>query len=251
MSRKTLITLLAAFFVLATLAAADRGAAQPNISSSLTVRGEATLEVNADQFRCQIGVLSRGKTAAAALEANNRTMQALAAALRGIGLTPAEFETGSFLVQPRWSPRPKNAAPDWQPEIVGYQVNNSYRVKTTRLQTAGDIIATAIKAGANQVNHLYFTLADHRQHHRRAIAAATANAVADARELARAAGLELGDIITITLDPETDAGGRRVPRSYYNSLAKGAPGAGLELTPGKIPVRATVEITYAIKKRAD
>ena len=125
------------------MAVADEGDEPPR----LTVHGEAALEVPADQLRMEIGVVTDGPTAQAALDRNTAEMQRVVAALAAAGLSQSEYQTGQFQIQPQRAPRPRNPGPDWQPHIAGYTVTNRLSVKTTQIDRAGKLIGVASGAG--------------------------------------------------------------------------------------------------------
>ncbi len=210
----------------------------------LTVRGEAQLEKPADQLRLRLGVVSEAAEATEALNENSRRMSDVVAAIRKAGLDKAEYETGRFQIQPVHTRRPRAAGPDWRPQIIGYQVTNALSIKTKKLELAGELIEAANEVGANSINVIGFDLADPRQYRAEAIKAATANALADARALADAAGLELVRILSITLDEQRRqplGGGFGGGRVMAAEAAIAPP-----IAAGDVTVRATVRIVYEI-----
>jgi len=217
-------------------------------TSKLTVRGEAELRKPADQLRLNIGVVTEGDEAASTLRENTDRMKAVVAAIEKIGLTDDEYKTGRFRIRPTYSRRPRQPAADWKPKITGYEVVNSIVVRTKQLDLAGKLIETANKAGANTVDVVAFELADPRTHRAEAIRDATKNAVADARTLAEAAGLDLVRIIIINLD-HTPASSPEMTFINTRSRAMADSGAAPPLTPGDVTVRAGVTIVYEIAPR--
>lgn len=81
---------------------------------NLTVRGEALLKVPADQMHLNIAAVTHAETAALALDQNTALMQKVIQALKKIGLTEDEYQTGQFQIEPVWSQRPRQAPEDWQ-----------------------------------------------------------------------------------------------------------------------------------------
>ncbi len=84
------------------------------------------------------------------------------------------------------------------PHIVGFSVTNRMLVRTLKLELAGKILSAATDAGANSIGNLGFDLADSSELRRRALAAATRNALADAHILAEAAKLSLGKVLSLS-----------------------------------------------------
>lgn len=230
---------LLAALLLFCLAPLPAFAAEP--TPQLTVHGQAQIEVPADQARLSLAVVSTAPDAETALTRNSKTLKLVIAALKQAGLKGDEYHTGRFEVRPEWSPRPANPAPGWQPTIRGYTVRNSLRIITGNLARLGAFIEAGTRAGANSVEGLTFDLADPAVHRALAIARATANARRDAEALAHAAGVRLGQIVSLQLD----AGGY-APRPR---LAAFAAGAAVPITPGTVPIRAAVTLVYQIDRR--
>ncbi len=215
--------------------------------AKLTVRGDAQLHKPADQLRLQVGVVTEATQAGEALQENSRRMVDVVEALEEVGLTKGEYETGQFHLQPQYSRRPRQAGPEWRPQIIGYQVTNTLSIKTKRLDLAGELIEAANQAGANSIGAIGFDLADPRTHRAEAIAAASANALADAHSLAEAASVQLVRIITITLDEAVHWQPTRT-MAAREGLAAMAPPAP-PIVPGKITVRAGVTVVYEITSK--
>lgn len=208
----------------------------------LYVTGTASIDKPADQVRISVGVVTEDENASEAIAANNELMHDVVRALEKAGLSEDEYETSQFRIRPRYSRRPRNAEPDWQPTIVGYDVTNVVVVTTQQIDNCGEIIAAADKAGANTVNIDAFELADSRKYRGEAIREATKNAINDAKDLAAAAGLSLVRVVSIRLD-----GG---PMVASDATMMRAARAGAEsappINPGDVTVRASVSVVYEI-----
>ena len=208
-------------------------------AAALNVRGEAVLMVAPDQVTLSIGVISEAKKADAALSENSEKMRGAIALLESLGFSDEDYQTQRFSIRPKWSNRS-----DKKREIVGYTVNNTLRLTTTRLDDIGDIIAAVTGAGVNQIQSIQFGLKNPRQYREQAISAASNNAKADATALAKANGLRLRSIRDIHLDNAT-ASISQVPKALVMEsrvMADSAP----PIDAGDIAVRASVSIVYNI-----
>jgi uncharacterized protein len=216
-------------------------AGQPQSSAEtvpqLQVRGEAELQVPADQLQLSIGVITQAETAQAALDRNSAGMQKVEQALRELGIGQQEYRTGHFGIQPQWSIQPR---PNRRPEIIGFTVTNSFTVTTTRLELAGRLIEAAVQAGANSIGDLLFGLADPKTHRAEAIRQATSHARAEAQILAAAAMINLGDILFITVD-QPAVHPQRLQAVRFEAMAGEPP-----LAPGEVTIRAEVAISFRI-----
>jgi uncharacterized protein YggE len=241
-SRLLLITALLAMCSAAAVFAAD-DATDRKLEDlpRLTVVGEATLEVPADQLELNLGVVTEDASATEALERNAAVMRDVVRALHKIGLTDKEYQSGRFRLRPRYSARPRNAEPGWQPQITGYEVINSIAVKTTQLDLAGKLVEAANAAGANTIDNLRFTLKDERTQRRDVITQATRNARSDALAMASAADLRLVRILNIRLsDADVQPGSLDIGRKLATASS------GTPLDPGALELTAKVVIVYEI-----
>lgn len=218
-----------------------------DITPHLTVRGEAELDKPADQLRLSLGVLTEGPDAEETLERNSELIQDVLDAVKKVGLAENEYSTGRFRVQPVYSRRPRNADEGWTPKITGFQVSNTLDIKTKQLDLAGRLIQEANKAGANSVHAISFELANPRTHRAEAIETATANAIADAKVVSKAAGVSLKRVISISVDdarPVTPPPSRGV---QMRAMAEGG-GVSTPIAPGEVTVKASVTIVYEIEQ---
>lgn len=211
----------------------------------LTVRGDVELKKPADQLRLRVGVVTEHREAAQALDANNTRMLEVVEALKRVGLSKDEYETGRFRVRPNYSRRPRQASPEWKPQIVGYEVVNDVLIKTHQLDMAGEIIEETNRVGANTIEVLGFTLAKPRTYRGEAIAGATKNALSDAKALAEAAGLDLVRILSIQLDQMSSPVSERMMQRGGMAMAADG-GSAPPITPGDVTIRAGVTIVYEI-----
>lgn len=218
-----------------------------DITPHLTVRGEAELDKPADELQLSLGVLTEGDDAEQTLERNSELMEDVIKAVQKAGLTEDEFETGRFRVQPVYSRRPRQPDEGWTPRITGYQVNNTLDITTGKLDLAGTLIQQANKAGANTVHSIGFGLSDARTHRAEAIETATKHAIADAKVVAQAAGVNLKRVISISVDDATSVTPPPPSRNMrMRAMAEGGGGRSTPVSPGKVTVKASVTIVYEI-----
>lgn len=209
---------------------------------SLLVSGVGIVEVPADQIEVSFSVVTDGKTPEEALTANQTKVESVLRALKAIGFEGADVRTANFSIYPQYGQPQRDGA--IAPQIVGYQVANSVNVKTKKMEAGGKIIQAAVNAGANRVESVSFGLSAPKGRDE-AINAATTKARKDAATLAAAAGVKLGAVRRIRLDAH-DAGPQPFERGALLSVSADAGAPEPTLTPGAIPVRATVTIEYDI-----
>ncbi|HZF93275.1 MAG TPA: SIMPL domain-containing protein [Allosphingosinicella sp.] len=211
-----------ALALLAASAAAMPAAAQPAPSPtavpmgpnsallSLTAEGRSTRTPDLALFTA--GVVTQGRTAAEALSENSRQMAAVVAALRRAGVAERDIQTSSLNLIPRYTNPERDAmiraretrepyvppAEPSAPRIVGYDARNHVQVRVRRVAEMGRIIDALASAGANEIHGPNFTMDEPRAALDEARAAAVAEARQRAELYARAAGMRVVRIVSIT-----------------------------------------------------
>ena len=202
-----------AILIFALAAAGTSAAAQsPAPSAVMLENGGTVLNVTAegralrqpDLVTFNAGVVTQGKTAAEALSANAERMDAITAALKRAGVEGRDLQTATLSIQPQYFyPQPTTGA-DGQttmaqpPRIIGYEARNTVTAKLRQVGNFGRIIDALAQAGANQVDGPYFTVENPEPANDEARAQAMATARERADLYARAAGLRVTRILTIS-----------------------------------------------------
>jgi hypothetical protein len=213
-------------------------AAPPVRTLSVTGTGQAFLEP--DIAYIYIGVHTEEETAADAVEANNAQTQQVIAALQEAGVDAKDIRTTNFSIWPN-----QQYSPEGQPTGTRYAVDNSVFVTVRKLDGLGDLLDSAIGAGANSINSIQFDVADKDEALKTAREEAVKDAQRQAQELADAAGMSLGDIQSIGFYDSS-------PIPYMDSFGKGGGGgatveSSVPIQPGQLTLTATVSISYEIK----
>ena len=147
--------------------------------------------------------------------------------------------------------------------IAGFQVTNVIEVLTSKLELAGELIETAVEAGANRIDSIGFALSDPGPHRDEAIRLAARRALHEGEVLAEAAGMRIVRIISIKLDhgdrrAAVRGGGGASRMSGGGSVGEGTmvvnePGEiGVDERPkvsGEVTVSAEVDILFEIAPR--
>ena len=238
------------------------GASQANYSNKSTVAtsGSAITKITPDKVSVTIGVETNGTTAQEASSTNAKLVADVLAALTGLGIPETQISTSSYSVYPVYSQdriatQPPEACimiypppPECQPKqnIIGYIASSSLTVTldVSGQIDGGKVIDTAIGAGANTVNGVYFFISSERQEQIRdgLIADAIQNARHRADVAATAVGMEVSGVRSINLNdvyfPFFNSG-------FDASLKEGAP-APTQLMPGEQEVTMTVSVIYYI-----
>ena len=100
LSRRTgLVALSLAIAAAAPLAAKAQETAKPR-ESTIIVTGEGTAEMAPDMALIDLGVVKDAKTAREALDANNKAMADILAALKEAGIEERDLQTSGFAINP-------------------------------------------------------------------------------------------------------------------------------------------------------
>ena len=212
--------------------------AQPELRL-LTASGDGEVKAKPDQATLSAGVVTDGKTAGEALAANSRAMNQVFATLKRFGIPDRAIQTSNFSVAPQY--------PDYnakQPRrIIGYQVSNTVTVTVDNLDRIGPALDALVASGANSLGDISFSVKNAKPLETQARAEAVHDAAAKAEAMARAAGVTLGPIMSIS---EGEVAAPPVPmrRMMAAPMAAAAPPP---VAAGEESVTATVTVTWAIR----
>jgi uncharacterized protein len=228
---------LAQAFVLVAAAAAPASAqqaAQPTRVIAVWGQGEASAAP--DMAELSAGVVSEGRTAGAALAANSEAMEKVIAAAKGMGVAARGLQTAGIGVNPVYA-RPDR--PGEPPRITGYRASNTLRIRLDDLDKLGALLDAVVAAGANMANGLSLGVADAAKIEDEAREAAMKDARRKAELLAKASGVALRHVVSIS----EEGAGRPVPlRGRAMATQSAAP-----VEPGETTVNATLRVVYAIE----
>ena len=230
--RRLWFILLAALVLLA--AASLIGVARPEAARGdstqtdlVTTMGHGVVTAVPDEATVSAGVRTDGATAAAALEANSKTMNAVVAALKQAGGDDLQTQQVSLFPQT-----------NEQGKVTGYSAQNTVSAKSD-VAGAGALVDAAVGAGANTVDGPSLTLSDEDALYRQALERAVENARAKALALAHAGGFGVGPITTVVEQGAT-------AQPVYDSAVALAKGTSTPVEPGKRDVTADVTVSFTI-----
>lgn len=213
--------------------------AQEESSGTLTVGATAHVEREPDQATITFAVETMEETVTEATEQNATRMEALFEALRGLGLHEERMRTASYQTRP-------NYGRGNEPRLIGHYVTNSVEVRLDSIEEVGETIDVAIRAGANRVAGMVFSLSDPDEARHAALGQAVDKARGEAEVLAGAIGESLGSVIDIRNEA---ARSPRVPPPARISLeAASGQSAATPIEPGLVRVDAAVTVVYRLER---
>lgn len=198
----------------------------------ITVTGFGESKAKPDLATLSIGVEVQAKTPGKALADNAKRMTAVIDRLKETGLADKDLRTSQLGVWPVYANR------EQPPKIVGYRASNQLSVTIRDIERLGDILDKAVADGANTVSGPSFSIADPKPQLEKARDAAVEDAIAKAERYARAADVELGEVMSIS-----ESGGAPVISRHMRADAMAA---STPIAPGESTVTASVTMTFAI-----
>lgn len=231
------IGLLAAALVGPAVGAAQAQSDSDDPVRSISVNGTGRVKAEPDVADINIGVTAQGQDAKAASTQAAEAMEAVIAALRGMGIAENDIQTTSLNLSPIY---------DWDdnpPNITGWEASNVVSVTVRDITTVGQVIDAATAAGATNVDSINFRVEDPTEAETLARDEAVADARAKADQLAAAAGVTITGVISIS---ETSA---QPPQPIYMremAFAAADGGATTPVLPGEVELSITVFIQYEI-----
>lgn len=212
---------------------------------ALTVTGTGEVRVAPDQAMVRLGVTRQASTAETAQEEVNRRANAIIAAILRTGVPREEVQTGQLTLFPIYAPQ-KPESPE-EPRIVAYRASNIVTVRLDKLNLVGPVIDAGLKAGANQLEGVSFTLKNDLPAREEALRQAALEARRKAQTMSQTLDIRLTGI------QEVQEGGVGIyPPPVFREAAMAARGGAADSTPvlpGQVTVNATVTIRYRIADR--
>jgi len=217
-------------------------AAAPGAERSITVPGEGRVQLAPDLVTVNLGIQTRNSNVQAAVGENNRVAAAIVEAARAVGVADADLQTAYFTVYPQHEYDQFGVITDQ----VTYLVDNNLSVRLRDVGRLSELLQRAVDAGATNIYGVTFTIADTSAVEDQARQKAMADAEARAAQIAAAAGVTLGEPITVS------AGVVVPPPFYFGAPAYGMGGGGGEgvappVSVGTNTVTVNVTVTYAIR----
>jgi hypothetical protein len=234
--------LVAGFLVccVAGFVCAENGSSHKIKDRTLTVQGQAKLSAIPDIATLSVEVSRDGVDMDPVLTQVRQQMNKVLEAIKAQSIAEKDVRTEFFQVHPKYE-QDKHG----NPRPVGYTVANQVSVKVRDLKKTGKVLTAVLNAGATRVDGPAFEIDNPQLLERHALAAATKEAQAEAEAVAQAAGVQLGEILTI--NPQNV--NWPVPRRPLMMRAMAMPAAMPEEEPiesGEQTLTGYVTLTYAI-----
>lgn len=212
--------------------------ASDDTQARLTVSGVGTAEVVPDMARISLGVTKDAKQAAEALDAVARVAQAIFDQLAEQGVEARDMQSSQVNLSPQYDYNRNSDAP---PKLIGFRANTMVSVRVRDLDQLGAIMSAVTADGANQLSGLQFDVQDRKAAEDIARTNAVKDAMSRAKVLAEAAGLTLGDVISI------HEGGGHQPSPVYGRMMMESAKADMPIAAGELEIGAGVTMVFELQ----
>jgi len=218
-------------------------------SRSIQVSGAAIVYVTPNRALIQLGVQSNGDTPDATQKANSQEIERVITAVQALGVESKDIASDYYIVYPVYE--------DFDSLFIkGYRIDNTVSITVRDVNLADDIIITALKAGANEVQDVQFYTSDLRKYRDQAREMAIKAAGEKAHTLAGAAGAEIGCVLDINENTWSQYygswRGSRQTAIWAQNVSQNASPDGMTqsddspISLGQIAVRAEVNASYSL-----
>jgi uncharacterized protein len=205
----------------------------------ITIVGHGEVKLAPDLAIITLGVMNSAATAREALDANNTAMNNVMTALKAAGIAATDIQTSNFSISPRYDYGQDNRQP---PKVVAYDVSNTVTITVRKLDTLGAVLDQTVSQGSNQINGIMFSVADPGPAQDEARKLAVDDAKRKAKIFASAAGIGLGDVISLS-----EAVGYPPPVPTYRKTMQADAASTVPIAQGEQTVAVDVNIVWEIE----
>ncbi|KKM87951.1 hypothetical protein LCGC14_1263730 [marine sediment metagenome] len=202
----------------------------------ITVNGESVVSQAPDMATISLGVSKRAPSASEAMANTSEKVRGILAKLDTLQVAGLDRQTSGLYLRPVYDEQSRDGSTSVQ--VVGYEAGNTVRVTVRDLTKLGLLMDMVVAEGANDFNGLQFGIRDSSQSLLEARKNAVADAIARATQLAEAAGVKLGDVISMS---ESSQGFRPMEMRMSQMKSMDTP-----IETGEVDVRVQVTVHFAI-----
>jgi len=208
---------------------------------TITVSAEGKITARPDIALVELAVVSEGLTVKAVTKDGNEKMAKVIDSVKKLGIEDKDITSTQYNLYPKY-----NYEGNRSPKIIGYTLNQEISVKVRDLEKVEDVLDTGINSGANQVGQLRFDIDDMTKIKKEAREKAFTAAKEKAEDMANAAGVKLGRVVTFYED------GGYAPPMYANYAMEAksmdsAVSMATSIEPGSKELNLSVSVTYEIE----
>jgi uncharacterized protein len=144
---------------------------------TLKVNGKGMVEAEPDMVLISVAVITKNINLQTAQSLNDEISKNLINALLQLEIAKEDIKTSSYTIFPEYD------YVEGKQIFNGYNVTHVLDIKVRDINMAGEVINTAVRNGANQINRVDFTLEDAKYHYNRALKLAVKDAASKAQSI--------------------------------------------------------------------
>ena len=212
--------------------------AQPISGTRLDINATGEVTRVPDIATISAGVTTQAATAVEAISQNAARMERVRAALKRAGIADRDIQTASINLSPQYRYVENQA-----PVLTGYQASNQLSVRFRDIRASGKILDALVGEGANQISGPNLSI----EHPETALDEARTKAVAAARAradlYARALGMRVVRVISVS-----ESGGYSSPPPMPIMVARAQMAdAKTSVDPGEQQLQVSVAVTFELQ----
>ena len=215
------------------------GYAVPADGTLLSVSAQAEAKRVPDVATISTGVVTQAADANAAMRANAEQMSKVVAAIKAAGIAERDVQTSGISVNPQY-----RYAENQPPTITGYQANNTVSLKVRDIAKLGKIMDALVAQGANQINGPSFEVDKPDEGYDEARLAALKKAEARAETYAKALGLRVRRLVSIS----EGGGGFQPPIPMMRAMTMEKATADTSVSPGESTLSVSIDVVFELGK---
>lgn len=206
--------------------------------NAITVTARSRVTVVPDVARITVSVVTEGKDPAAAQKANGKPTKAVIEALKALGVASEDIQTAYADLSPFWGD---------DGEVSHYEMRTTLTVDGLPIEDVSRAMEACVDAGASEVSGIEYYASTYDQAYEEALAAAVEASKPKAEVIARASGVSLGRVVSVSEGYQDMSVAYTQDMPLANYEEKSADGGLADVEPGEVTVEAEVTVSYALR----
>ncbi|SEH10887.1 hypothetical protein SAMN05428974_0084 [Sphingopyxis sp. YR583] len=196
-----------------------------------------------DQATVGAGVTTTAPTAVEAMRQNAAAMDKLIAAAKARGIKAEDIQTSGISLSPQYDYN--NRGDGQPPRFLGYQVSNTVRATTPKIEDIGPLLDALVAAGGTNIDGPFFGMKDPDAQLVGARGTAIKAAEAKAQDYARLAGFRGVELVSIS---EGGSFGPQPPMPMVRMAMDAGSAKATPVEPGRVSNTLTLNFQYRLVK---
>lgn len=216
---------------------------QDQLPRTINVSAQTKIKTKPNLAIVQMGVEALSPRLSTAINQANSKMNSLMEKLKTFGIDEKD-------IQSNISSYPQQDYSDGKAKIIGYQVNNSITVNIHQLDQVSSVIDAALDLGINNISNITWTMDEFSSPRSQAREMASKKVLEKAEEIAKASGVKLGRLLTISENnsrPFLNAYNQSLVRDAAFEERKKSSEIGAAVSAGSLDVSVEIDAVFEIE----